>query len=99
MIISLIALLGASLLLGACGKGPDTGHVGPAGPQGPVGPQPLDGPPPPNLTVIEDTDVMVTKEYPFSGFTRVEISDGFNVTIRRGEGFRVSTQFEKTAVP
>jgi hypothetical protein len=117
MYISLIALLGASLLLGACGKGPDTGHVGPVGPQGDVGPQgpvgpqgdvgpqgevgalPLEGTPPPSLTVIEDTDVMVTKEYPFSGFSRVEISDGFDVTIERGDDFLVSTQFEETAVP
>lgn len=83
-------------LLAGCGGKPDTGHVGPIGP---VGPQPLEGTPPPNLTVIEDTDVMVTKEYPFSGFTRVEISDGFDVTIESSQTFRVSTRFEETAVP
>jgi hypothetical protein len=102
MYISLIALLGAGLVLGACGKGPDTGHagpVGPVGPQGAIGPQPLEGTPPPNLTVIEDTDVMVTQEYPLSGFTQVEISDGFDVSIRRGDAFRVNTRFEETAVP
>jgi hypothetical protein len=66
---------------------------------GPVGPQPLEGTPPPNLIVIEDTDVMVTKEYAFSGFSQVEISDGFDVTIKRGEGPRMSTRFEETAVP
>jgi hypothetical protein len=92
------AVLVAALLVG-CGGKPDTGHVGPVGPQGAVGPQPLQGTPPPNLTVIEDTNVMVTEEYPFSGFTRVEISDGFDVTIKRGEGFRVSTRFEESAVP
>ena len=97
--VSLIALLGTSLLLGACGKGPDTEPVGPVGPQGSVGPQALEGTPPANLTVIEDTDIMVTKQHPFSGFTRVEVSDGFDVTIRQSEGFRVSTQLEETAVP
>lgn len=99
MWLILIGLLAVGLLLTACGGKPDTGHVGPVGPQGTVGPQPLEGTPPPNLTVIEDTDVMVTKEYPFSGFSRVEISDGFDMTIKRDEGFRVSTRFEETAVP
>jgi hypothetical protein len=47
MYITLIALLAASLLLGACRRGPDTGHVGPKGPVGPqgtVGPQGPFGP-------------------------------------------------------
>jgi hypothetical protein len=51
------------------------------------------------LTVIEDTDVIVTQEHPFSGFTRAEIGNGFDVIIRQGEGFRVSTRFEESAVP
>ncbi|NIV37699.1 MAG: hypothetical protein GWN58_52275 [Anaerolineae bacterium] len=91
----------ASLLAG-CGGKPDTGHVGPVGPVGPqgtVGAQPLNGTPPANLIVIEDTDVLVSAEHPFSDFNRIEISDAFDVTIRRGEGFQVSTRFEKTAVP
>ncbi len=91
----------ASLLAG-CGAKPDTGHVGPVGPVGPqgtVGAQPLEGTPPPNLTVIEDTDAIVANEHPYSGFTRIEISDGFDVIVKRGEGFQVSTRFEKTAVP
>jgi hypothetical protein len=41
----------------------------------------------------------VTKEYAFSGFSQVEISDGFDVTIVRGDDFHVSTRFEATAVP
>jgi hypothetical protein len=86
------AVLVAGLLAG-CGGRPETGHVGP------VGPQPLEGDTPPNLTIIGDTDVMVTKEYALSGFSQVEISDGFDVTIQLGEGFRVSTRFEETAVP
>ena len=89
------AVLLAGLLAG-CGGKPEAGHVEPVGP---VGPQPLEGAPPPNLTVIEDTDVMVTQEYAFSGFSQVEISDGFDVTIKRGEGFRMSTRYEETAVP
>lgn len=99
------AALVAGLLVG-CGGQPDTGHVGPVGPQGQVGPEGdvggperIEGTPPANLTVIENSDVMVTQEYPFSGFTRVEVSDGFDVTIRPGDGFRVSTRFEETAVP
>lgn len=86
------AVLVAGLLAG-CGGKPETGHVGP------VGLQPLEGTPPPNLTVIEDTDVMVTKEYTFGGFSQVEISDGFDVTIKRGEDFSVRSRFEETAVP
>jgi hypothetical protein len=95
------AALLASLLAG-CGGNPDTGHVGPVGPVGPkgtVGAQPLEGTPPANLSVIEDTDILVSEEHPFSDFTRVEIIDAFDVTIKRGEGFRVSTRFEETAVP
>jgi hypothetical protein len=95
-----VALL-ASLLAG-CGGKPDTGHVGPVGPVGPqgaVGAQPLEGTPPANLIAIEDTDVLVSEEHPFSDFTRVEIIDAFDVTIRRDGDFRVSTRFEETAVP
>jgi hypothetical protein len=73
--------------------------VGPVGPQGTVGPQPLKGTAAPGLTVIEDTDVMVTKEYPFAGFTKVQVSDGFDVTVKRGGGFEVRTRFEETALP
>jgi hypothetical protein len=92
-------------LLASCGGQPDTGHVGPVGtqgqvgPEGDVGPQRIEGTPPANLTVIEDANAIVTKEYAFDGFTRVEISDGFDVDIKRGEDFRVSTRFEETAVP
>lgn len=98
------AVLVAGLLAG-CGSKPESGHVGPVGPQGDVGPkgkvgaQSLEGTPPPNLTVIEDTDVMAMQEYPFSDFTHVEISDGFDVIIKQGDGFRVSTKFEETALP
>ena len=70
----------ASLLAG-CGGKPDTGHVGPVEPKGTVGAQPLEGTPPANLTVIEDTDVFVVNEHPFRDFTRIEINDGFDVTI------------------
>ena len=89
-------------LLSGCGGKPDTGHVGPIGPVGPqgtIGAQPLEGTPAANLTVIEDTDLFVVNEHPFSNFNRVEIKDGFDVVIKRGEGFRVSTRFEETAVP
>jgi len=100
---SLIALLAAGLLLAGCGSREvrSEGVHGPEGVHGDSKPgaKPLVGTPPPNLTVIEDTDAMVTKEYPFSGFTRVEISDGFDVTIRRDEGFHVSTRFAETVVP
>jgi hypothetical protein len=98
-VVSVVLL--ASLLAG-CGGQPDTVHVrpiGPVGPQGPVGAQPLKGTPSPNLTVIENKDIFVANEHPFSDFTRVEINDGFDVIIKRGEGFRVSTRFEETAVP
>ena len=100
---SLIALLVAGLLLVGCGS-PEARSEGVHGPEGvhgdsKPGASPLVGTPPPNSTVIEDTDALVTKEYPFSGFTRVEISDGFNVTIKRSEDYHVNTRFEETAVP
>ena len=99
-VVGVVLLAG---LLAGCGGKPDTGHVGPIGPVGPqgtVGAQPLEGgTPPANLTVIEDTDLFVVNEHPFSSFTRVEIKNGFDVTISRGEDFRVSTRFEETAVP
>ena len=101
--ISLVVgvVLLASLLV-SCGGEPDIGHVGPVGPVGPqgtVGAQPLEGTPPANLIVIEDTGVLVSEEHTFSDFARVEIIDAFDVTIRQGEGFQVSTRFEETAVP
>ena len=99
LVVGVVLLV--SLLTG-CGAKPGSGHVGPVGPVGPqgtVGAQPLEGTPPENLTVIEDTDVFVSNEHPFSDFTRVEIIDAFDVTIRRSEDFRVSTRFEETAVP
>jgi hypothetical protein len=99
MCISLIALLGGSLLLGACGKTPDTGHVGPVGPQGSVGPQTIVGTPPKGLIVIENSSQIVTEEYDLAGFEGLEIGWGFNVDIRQGEGFRVVTRVEKNAAP
>jgi hypothetical protein len=83
-------------MLGACGKGPDTGHVGP---QGPVGPQPLHGTPAANLIVIEDSGEVATSEYDLAGFEGLEIGWGFDVDIRQGESFRVVTRVEKNAVP
>jgi hypothetical protein len=91
--IIVLAVLVAIFLLSGCGGKPDTGQLGP------VGPEPLEGTPPPNLTVIDDTGAILTEEHPFSGFTRVEIRDGFDVVIEPSQTFRVSTRFEETAVP
>lgn len=96
---AVFALLAVVLLLISCSSKPDTRHVGPVGPQGIVGAQPLEGTPPPNLTIIEDTYSMVTNEYAFNDFSQVEISGSFDVTIRQGEGFGVRAQIEETAVP
>ena len=96
LLIILLLSLVLSLLLSGCNKPPDAGHVGPVGP---VGPHPEKGTPSPNLTVIEDTGVLLTKNYSFSGFTRLEISDGFDVIINQGSEYSVSARFEETAIP
>jgi hypothetical protein len=105
MLIVVFALWAAGSVLVGCGGRLDAGHVGPVGPQGsvgpqgPVGPQPLEGTPPANLTVIENTDIIVTNEYALSGFSQIAVNGGFDVTIRQGDGFEVSAQFEDTALP
>jgi len=95
MCITLIALLGASLLLGACGKGPDTGHVGP---KGPVGPQEELGPSSSDFAegaiVIKKSGVLVTEEYPFTDFSQLEIGM-FDVEVRQGEGYSVVLEVDK----
>ena len=104
----LVTVTTLSLMISGCGEPPDNGHVGPigpvgpqgdAGPQGDIGPQDINGTTPANLTVIEDTGFFVTEDYSFSGFTRLEISDGFDVTIQQGSDYIVTTQFEETAIP
>ena len=99
-ILTIIIIFG--LVIIGCGGPPDDGHVGPVGPVGPqgdIGPQGIHSTTPANLTVIEDTDIMVTKDYSFSGFTRLVIYDGFDVRISQGSDYVVRAQFEETAVP
>jgi hypothetical protein len=95
---SLIALLGASLLLGACGKGPDNGHVGP---KGPVGPQGDLGPSSSDFTegaiVIKKSGVLVTEEYPFTDFAQLEIGM-FDVEVRQGEGYSVVLEMDENVL-
>jgi hypothetical protein len=99
MLVVLFSLLAAGFLLVGRGGKLDPAHVGPVRPQGPVGPQPLQGTPPANLTVIENTGAIVTNEYALSGFSQIAVNGGFDVTIRQGDGFEVSAQFEETALP
>ena len=93
LFVLIIVLL--EILTFGCGGPPDNGHVGPIGP---VGPQSIDGTQS-NLTVIEDTDVIIYEEYSFSGFSSLEIGDGFDVTVTKGEDFNINTRFEETAIP
>jgi hypothetical protein len=105
--ISLIVLLAFSLLLSACGGGPDTGHVapvGPVGPQGDVGPQGNVGPQgdlgpsssdfAEGAIVIDKSGVLVTEEYPFTDFSQLEIGM-FDVEVRQGEGYSVVLEVDK----
>ena len=95
-LLTLLLLFAISSLALGCGGPPDTGNVGPIGP---VGPKDLDDTTSSNLTVIENTDMLITREYSFSGFTRLEISDGFDVNIAQGEEYQVSTSLEESVVP
>ena len=93
-ILSTIIVLGLFIVSGCSGP-PDEGHVGPIGPVGPqgeIGPQD-------DLIVIEHTCVMVTKNYSYVGFTRLEISDGFDVMVSRGSDYSVGARFEETVIP
>jgi hypothetical protein len=85
-----------NLALTGCGGPPDAGHVGPIGP---VGPEPIDGSTPSNATIIENTGVTKTTQHSFVDFTKVEISDGFDVNISYGATHSVITEFEETAMP
>ena len=92
--ISIIVLLAAGLLLGACSRGTDTGQVEPIGPLGPQGdPRPsspdLEG----DVIVIEKSGVVVTEEYSFTDFSQLEISM-FDVTVRQGKDYRVTLEMD-----
>jgi hypothetical protein len=64
------------------------------GPQGDVGPQPVDGSPPANLTVIENSGQLVEKEYGLDAFDEIEIN-GLEVKIRQGDSYGVTVNVEK----
>jgi hypothetical protein len=55
--------------------------------------------PPANLTVIENSGVLVVQEHTLTGFDKVEVSDGFDVEIKRGDAFRVVTNVEENLLP
>ena len=100
--IVVIGLLAVSLLLGACGRGPDTGHVGPKGilgPQGDVGPRGDLGASSKNAITIKRTGEPVKSEYALSGFSEVEVCDFFEAEVRQGDTHRVTVEAEETLMP
>ena len=85
-------LLVASLLLGACGRGPD-------GPRGNLGPSSDLGPSSKNAIVIKRTGEPVEREYALSGFSEVEVCDFFEAKVRQGDTYRVTVEAEETLLP
>jgi hypothetical protein len=96
--IVVISLLVASLLLAGCGGKSDIGHVGPIGP---IGPQGDLGPSSADISedaiVIKKSGVLVTEEYPFTGFTQLEIGV-FDVEVRQGEGYSVVLEMDENVL-
>lgn len=79
--------------------GPD-GPIGPQGdlgPKGPLGPASScddDG-----AIVIEDTGTLEEREFQLNGFSKLLVSDFFDVEILQGENFRVILEAEKALLP
>jgi hypothetical protein len=101
-----IIILVSGLLLGACGNEPSgpgpQGPVGPqkpVGPKGAVGPQSIEGTPPDNVTVIENSGNLITQEYDYGGFDALFIGFGFDVELRQGDTYRVFIEVEENAMP
>jgi hypothetical protein len=81
--------------------GPE-GPIGPQGdlgPKGPLGPSEIDLSCDDDAIVIEDTGKLIEREYPLSGFSRILVSDFFDVEIRQGETYRVILEAEEALLP
>jgi hypothetical protein len=85
-----------ALLLAGCT--PETGGVGPQGPvgsQGSAGAGPVVGTPGENVIVIESSGNMVTQQHDLSGFDSIEVGLNFDVDIRQGDEFLVTTSVDE----
>jgi len=98
--LAIALLLSCSLLLTACAsRTTGVGPQGPVGPQEPVGARPLEGAPSEDLTVIESSGHLVTQEHELTGFDGVEGGLGFEVDIRQGDTFQVTTSVDENVLP
>ena len=100
--VAVIGLLATCVLLGSCGGGPDTGHVGPIGPVGPqgeVGASSNEGPSSESAIFIDGTGELVESEYALGGFSEIAVSDFFKVRVRQGETYRVVVEAVEALTP
>ena len=69
------------------------------GPNGPLGPSVEDLSASSNTIVIKDTGELVSTDYPFQDFTKLEVGGFFTAEINQGDEFRVLVEAEEALKP
>jgi hypothetical protein len=75
------------------------GADGPIGPQGDLGPSKIDSSCDEGAIVIEDTGKLEEREFPLSSFSKILVSDFFDVEIHQGETYHVILNAEEALLP
>ena len=99
LLISGIAVIVLVGLFGCTTTTFNPGPDGPVGPQGDIGPSEIDSSCDDHDIVITDTGKLEKREYPLSGFSKILVSDFFDVEIRQGDTYRVSLAAEEALIP